>query len=248
MIAIAMFRRLMARHTDGFGRSSCFGPCRRKMLPRAEQPFSNPTPSANAIALARELLALKGGNEMFDGMVDGVIESAKNSFLPSNPTLNRPLSEVTAQLRKEYEPKKAELFNEVARAYARHFTEAGTARIACILQDHARQKGSVQRIASRRRRLQARAGMDERIFRSGSQQDARGDEKEGLRSVTDAARRRRSFRHRGRLRRRARRAYRVGLRRARHGGGGISRRRHLRHPRLRAEEAAGLRVAISARI
>lgn len=66
---------------------------------------------------------LKGGSQMFDGMVMGVIESAKDSFLPSNPQLSTPLNEVASQLRREYDPKKAELMNEVARAYARHFTE-----------------------------------------------------------------------------------------------------------------------------
>jgi hypothetical protein len=86
-------------------------------------PVSNPTPNAGSIALAKELLALKGGAQMFDGMVIGVIESAKNSFLPSNPTLNKPLTEVSTQLRQEFEPKMTELFNEVSKAYARHFTE-----------------------------------------------------------------------------------------------------------------------------
>jgi len=82
-----------------------------------------PKLSANSLSYARELLALKGGAQMFGGMVDGVIETAKNSFLPSNPTLSRPLNEVAVQLRKDFEPKKQELLDEVARAYARRFTE-----------------------------------------------------------------------------------------------------------------------------
>ncbi len=86
-------------------------------------PPSNPNPSATAVNLAKELLALKGGVEMFDSMVAGVIESAKNAFLPTNPSLAKPLNEVTAQLRKEYEPKKAEVYTEVARAYASRFSE-----------------------------------------------------------------------------------------------------------------------------
>ncbi len=86
--------------------------------------LSNPEPSAASIASAKELIAMKGGVQMFDGMVMGVIESAKNAFLPSNPNLAKPLGEVTAQLRSEYEPKKAEVNEQVARAYAKHFTEA----------------------------------------------------------------------------------------------------------------------------
>lgn len=91
---------------------------------QAPHPVSNPNPSPAAVAVAKELLALKGGVEMFNGMVNGVIESAKNTFLPTNPNLAKPLGDVTAQLRTEYEPKKNEVFNDVARAYATHFSEA----------------------------------------------------------------------------------------------------------------------------
>jgi hypothetical protein len=87
------------------------------------QSVPNPTPSANAVAIAKELITLKGGVQMFEGVVSGVIESAKNAFVPTNPQLGKPLNEATAVLQKEFEPKKAEIVNEVARAYARHFTE-----------------------------------------------------------------------------------------------------------------------------
>ena len=91
---------------------------------QAPTPPSNPNPSPAAVAVAKELLALKGGVEMFNGMVGGVIDSAKNAFVPTNPNLGRPLNEVAAQLRTEFEPKKSEVFTEVARAYAGRFTEA----------------------------------------------------------------------------------------------------------------------------
>jgi len=80
-------------------------------------------PNAAAIAAAKELVALKGGATMFDPLVPGVIESAKNSLVPTNPQLQRPLNEVAAQLLKEYEPKRAEILNEVAKVYAQRFTE-----------------------------------------------------------------------------------------------------------------------------
>ena len=80
-------------------------------------------PNAAAIAAAKELVALKGGATMFDPLVPGVIESAKNSLLPTNPQLQRPLNEVAAQLLKEYDPKRAEILNEVAKVYAQRFTE-----------------------------------------------------------------------------------------------------------------------------
>ncbi len=88
------------------------------------QSYSNPNPSANSIALAKDLLVLKGGHQMFDNMVDNVIDRARDTFIPTNPNLAKPLGEVAAQLHAEFAPKKAEVLNEIAKAYARHFTEA----------------------------------------------------------------------------------------------------------------------------
>jgi uncharacterized protein len=80
-------------------------------------------PSANSIALAKELIVLKGGNQMFGAIVPGTIESAKNLFLPTNPNLSKELNEVSAQLRTEYAPKTDELMTEVAKSYASRFSE-----------------------------------------------------------------------------------------------------------------------------
>lgn len=80
-------------------------------------------PSPAAIAAAKELLILKGGDLPFDPVVYNVIEKVKNVFLPTNPNLGKELNEVAAQLKKEYEPKRAELINDVARMYAERFSE-----------------------------------------------------------------------------------------------------------------------------
>jgi len=80
-------------------------------------------PSATAVDLARQVIVIKGGNNMFDPIVPGVIETAKNNFLPTNPGLSKDLNDVALLLRKEFEPKREELLNEVARAYAARFTE-----------------------------------------------------------------------------------------------------------------------------
>jgi hypothetical protein len=82
-----------------------------------------PAPTAGAVAAARELIVVKGGAAMFEPVIPGVIETAKNSLVPNNPNLTRELNDVAAQLRKDYEGKKAELVYEVALIYAAHFTE-----------------------------------------------------------------------------------------------------------------------------
>jgi hypothetical protein len=87
-------------------------------------PVRAQAPSPGAFAAAKELVALKGGGAMFDPLIPGVIESAKNQFLPTNPNLSGPLTEVANQLHKEYAPRRAELLDLVAKIYAQHFTEA----------------------------------------------------------------------------------------------------------------------------
>ena len=80
-------------------------------------------PSPAALAAAKELVTLKGGAAMFDPLIPGVIESAKNQLVPTNPQLTKPLNDVATQLHKEYAAKRAELLDLVAQTYAKHFTE-----------------------------------------------------------------------------------------------------------------------------
>ena len=80
-------------------------------------------PSPAALAAAKELLVLKKGDIYFNLVPDGIVEKVKNVFLPTNPNLNKELNEVAAKLKKYYEPKRAELLNEVARIYAERFSE-----------------------------------------------------------------------------------------------------------------------------
>src|SRR5215475_11268866 len=76
---------------------ACLGP----IAAQAQQ-----QPSASAIAVAR-----------------GVIESVKNSFVPTNPNLTRELDDVAMALHKELDAKSTEVLDQMARAYAARFTE-----------------------------------------------------------------------------------------------------------------------------
>jgi hypothetical protein len=82
-------------------------------------------PSANSIAMAREILALKGSASLYEPLVPGVIDRVRVINLQTNPMLQRPLEEVAASLRKEYGKRVAtELGDNLARFYAARFTEA----------------------------------------------------------------------------------------------------------------------------
>jgi len=80
-------------------------------------------PSPAAIALARDVIVTKGAIGMAEPLVRGVIESVKNSFIPTNPNLTRELNEVAALLQKEADSKRVEVLDQFARAYAAPFTE-----------------------------------------------------------------------------------------------------------------------------
>jgi uncharacterized protein len=86
----------------------------------AQQP--QPTPAA--IALAREILVVKGAENMWDPIIPNTIARARNMFMQSNINLAKDIAEVADQLRTEYAPRSAELSSEVARSYASRFTEA----------------------------------------------------------------------------------------------------------------------------
>ena len=80
-------------------------------------------PAPPAVALAKELIELKGSVQLWDAVVPGVIEQAKGVFLQTNPMLGKDLNEVAAKLHNEYGARSAELVNEVAKLYASRFTE-----------------------------------------------------------------------------------------------------------------------------
>jgi uncharacterized protein len=80
-------------------------------------------PSAGAIATAKELLDLKGSTRMFDPLVPGIIETVKNNYLQTSPALFKDLTDVAAQLRTEFAPRRADVINQVAVLYAQHFSE-----------------------------------------------------------------------------------------------------------------------------
>jgi hypothetical protein len=83
----------------------------------------NAQPTAAAVALAKQIVDLKGATTMFDSVVLGVIEYHKKVLLQANPTSAKDLEAVSNQLAAEFGPRKAEVQMEIARAYAGRFTE-----------------------------------------------------------------------------------------------------------------------------
>ncbi len=97
--------------------ASLIAACLAPVATQAQQP------SATAISLAREVIVAKGANGLVDPLVRGVIESVKNSFIPTNPNLTRELNDVATTLHKEFDGKTNDVLDQMARAYATRFTE-----------------------------------------------------------------------------------------------------------------------------
>jgi hypothetical protein len=80
-------------------------------------------PSAAAVALATQLLELKGGLAAFDPAVEGVVIHHRNTLLQINPTLARDVDAVVQLMRAEGTARRKEMQSEVAMGYASVFSE-----------------------------------------------------------------------------------------------------------------------------
>jgi hypothetical protein len=80
-------------------------------------------PSPAVLASARELMEIKGVKNLVEPVMVGVIEQTKGTILQTNPGLTKDLDEVSVQLRNEYQPRIAEVTNEIVQLYAQRFSE-----------------------------------------------------------------------------------------------------------------------------
>ncbi|MCK0196170.1 DUF2059 domain-containing protein [Ancylobacter sp. 6x-1] len=87
-------------------------------------PADAPAPSAAQVALAKQLLAANGEGKSFDSLIRGIIEQAAASFVQANPDLIRELRDVANSLVPQYESRRAEIDDILARAYATQFSDA----------------------------------------------------------------------------------------------------------------------------
>ncbi len=89
-------------------------------------------PSAAAVTAATEIIDAKGSMILFEPLVPGVIEQAKNVFMQTSPNLSKDLNEVAANLRKQLALRLGNLKTEAAKVYASRFTEQELKDIAAF--------------------------------------------------------------------------------------------------------------------
>jgi len=101
-----------------------------------------PTPAA--LASAKELVRLKGGDTMFAPVVIRMIDQTKAALLQTNPQLSKDLNDVSTQLRNEFIPRAGELAGEAARQYAQRFSDAELKELVTFYKSALGQKMLVQ--------------------------------------------------------------------------------------------------------
>ncbi len=80
-------------------------------------------PTASALTAAKEVVELKGGNNMFDPVIVNVVDQTRTALLRTSPQLAKELNEVASAVVVEYASKRAELIAEAAKFYAGRFSE-----------------------------------------------------------------------------------------------------------------------------
>jgi hypothetical protein len=101
-------------------------------------------PSPAAVLVAKQIVELKGVSAMFDPIVRGVVEKAKDVFLQTNFMWAKDINEVAAIVHKDYDSRTSELIDATARIYASHFTETELRGILTFYQSPLGQKMIVE--------------------------------------------------------------------------------------------------------
>jgi uncharacterized protein len=137
-----MIARLSTRHTSAAFLALVLIALAKPAFTQA--PAQRPAPSPASILIAKQILEIKGVNEIYQPLVRGVIEKAKNQFMQTNFMWAKDLNEVAAKLQKDYAPKVNELVDVSARIYASHFTETELKEILTFYQSPVGRKAVVE--------------------------------------------------------------------------------------------------------
>ncbi len=125
----------------------------------APAPAQNQQPSANAILIAKQIVQLKGVQQMMAPIAIGVVEKVKGVVMQTNFMWAKDINEVTAQMHKEFDGRSSEMVDTAARAYASHFTEPELKQILTFYQSPVGQKmvveepKAIEEFDARRRRM-----------------------------------------------------------------------------------------------
>ena len=90
---------------------------------QAPSPQAQNLPTPTVVALAQQLLELKGGLGAFDPAINGVIIHHRNILLQINPNLTKDVDATVVLMRADTAARQQQLHHEIAVGYATAFTE-----------------------------------------------------------------------------------------------------------------------------
>src|ERR1700758_3818364 len=83
----------------------------------------NANPSPGALALAKQIVAVKHIDDIYKNAVPGLVERNKLVLLQSNLNYQKDLNEVAIKVAKDLAGREQEIGSQIAKIYATHFTE-----------------------------------------------------------------------------------------------------------------------------
>ncbi|MFZ0524849.1 MAG: DUF2059 domain-containing protein [Xanthobacteraceae bacterium] len=103
-----------------------------------------PQPPPGALLLAKQIVEIKGVQNVFAPLVRGVVEKTKNMFMQTNFMWANDLNQVAAIEEKQLTPRVSELVDATARMYAQRFTEAELKQLLAFYQSPVGKKALVE--------------------------------------------------------------------------------------------------------
>jgi len=103
-----------------------------------------PQPSAASLLLAKQIVEIKGVQNIFVPLVRGVVDKTRDMFMQTNFMWAKDLNEVTAIEEKKFAPRVSELVDATARIYATHFTEQELKQLLAFYQSPVGRKALVE--------------------------------------------------------------------------------------------------------
>src|SRR5580704_1365805 len=103
-----------------------------------------PQVSPAQLALAKQIVEIKGVKAMFAPLVHGVVKKTTDSVMQTNMMWAKDINDIAVQIEKDYQPRGQEIVDATARFYASHFTEPELKQILAFYQSPVGQKMLVE--------------------------------------------------------------------------------------------------------
>jgi hypothetical protein len=101
-------------------------------------------PSPNALLIAKQIIQLKGVDNIMNPIARGVVEKVKSVVMQTNFMYQKDINEITTQLHQEFDGRSTELVDQTALLYAARFTEPELKQILTFYQSPLGQKMIVE--------------------------------------------------------------------------------------------------------